>query len=60
MPINVIDHRQPFEPQLKAFGLHGVKYILVLNSPDQYLNELVKVVLPQRENLLGLAVRTTG
>lgn len=44
---HVIDHRQPFEPQLKELGLHGVKYIFVLNSPDQHLDEMKKVILPQ-------------
>lgn len=44
---HVIDHRQPFEPQLKELGLHGVHYIFVLNSPDQHLNEMKKVILPQ-------------
>lgn len=44
---HVIDHRQPLEPQLKELGLHGVKYIFVLNSPDQHLHEMKKVILPQ-------------
>ncbi|GIP18339.1 NADPH:quinone reductase [Paenibacillus montaniterrae] len=44
---HVIDHRQPLEPQLKKLGLHGVNYIFVLNSPDQHLDEMKKVILPQ-------------
>ncbi|MGQ3477350.1 zinc-binding alcohol dehydrogenase family protein [Paenibacillus sp. TY11] len=44
---HVIDHHRPLEPQLKELGLVGVPYIFVLNNPDQHLNEMKKVILPQ-------------
>lgn len=44
---HVINHHQPLGPQLQELGFNGVPYIFVLNNPDEHLNEMKKVILPQ-------------
>ncbi|HEX6840443.1 MAG TPA: zinc-binding alcohol dehydrogenase family protein [Stellaceae bacterium] len=44
---HVIDHRQPFAPQLKAFGVAEADLILGLTQTDQHLAQIVEVLAPQ-------------
>ncbi|MDN7240835.1 zinc-binding alcohol dehydrogenase family protein [Planococcus sp. N028] len=42
-----INHREPFEPQLKELGLAGVHYIFCLTNVDDHMSGMAKVILPQ-------------
>ncbi len=44
---HVIDHRQPFAPQLKAAGVAAPDLILGLTQTDQHLAQIVEVLAPQ-------------
>ena len=44
---HVIDHRQPFAPQMKAAGVPEADLILGLTQTDQHLAEIVEVLAPQ-------------
>ncbi len=44
---HVIDHRQPFAPQLKAAGVPAVDLVLGLTQTDQHLAQIVDVIAPQ-------------
>jgi zinc-binding alcohol dehydrogenase family protein len=44
---HVINHHQPFGPQLKDLGLAGVQYIFVLNHIDEHMEQMADVILPQ-------------
>jgi zinc-binding alcohol dehydrogenase family protein len=44
---HVIDHRQPFGPQLAALGLLGVDVILGLTGTEQHLPQIAEVIAPQ-------------
>ncbi|SIS79770.1 zinc-binding alcohol dehydrogenase family protein [Alicyclobacillus vulcanalis] len=44
---HVIDHTQPFRPQLEAIGLLHVDAILCLNSTDRHWESMADVIAPQ-------------
>jgi len=44
---HVIDHRQPFAPQMKSVGVAEADLILGLTQTDQHLAEIVEVLAPQ-------------
>lgn len=44
---HVIDHRQPFAPQLKAAGIPAADLVLGLTQTDQHLAQIVEVLAPQ-------------
>ena len=44
---HVIDHRQPFAPQMKAAGVAEADLILGLTQTDQHLAQIVEVLAPQ-------------
>jgi zinc-binding alcohol dehydrogenase family protein len=44
---HVIDHRQPFAPQLAAAGVPAADLILGLTATDQHLAQIVEVLAPQ-------------
>ena len=44
---HVIDHRQPFAPQMKAAGVPEADLILGLTQTDQHLAQIVEVLAPQ-------------
>jgi zinc-binding alcohol dehydrogenase family protein len=43
----IINHYEPFMPQLKQFGLHSVPYILCLNATEQHWAHMAEVIAPQ-------------
>lgn len=43
----VINHYEPFPPQLKALGLNEVDYIYCLNTTDGHWLNMVEVIKPQ-------------
>ncbi len=44
---HVIDHRQPFAPQLAALGVPPVDYAISLTHTDQHFAQLVDALAPQ-------------
>ena len=44
---HVIDHHQPFAPQLQALGIKAVQRAVSLTHTDQHFNQLVEVLAPQ-------------
>jgi zinc-binding alcohol dehydrogenase family protein len=44
---HVIDHTQPFAPQLEAIGLKEVDAVMVLNDTDRHLPTLPPILAPQ-------------
>ena len=44
---HVIDHRQPFAPQMKAAGVAEADLILGLTQTDQHLAQILEVLAPQ-------------
>ena len=44
---HVIDHHQPFAPQLQALGINAVQRAVSLTHTDQHFNQLVEVLAPQ-------------
>jgi NADPH2:quinone reductase len=44
---HVIDHRQPFAPQLASAGIPAVDLVLGLTATDQHLAQIVEVLAPQ-------------
>ncbi|WP_020410193.1 zinc-binding alcohol dehydrogenase family protein [Hahella ganghwensis] len=44
---HVIDHTQPFAPQLKAIGHETVNYIVSLNQTDQHFEAIIESIAPQ-------------
>ena len=44
---HVIDHHQPFAPQLQALGLKAVQRVVSLTHTDHHFNQLVEVLAPQ-------------
>jgi len=44
---HVIDHRQPFAPQMKSLGVAEADLILGLTQTDQHLAQIVEVLAPQ-------------
>ncbi|MBX8485534.1 zinc-binding alcohol dehydrogenase family protein [Pseudomonas cichorii] len=44
---HVIDHSIPFAPQLAAFKLNAVDYVISLTHTDTYLPQIVEVLRPQ-------------
>jgi len=44
---HVIDHRQPFAPQLAAAGVPAVDLILGLTATDQHLAQIAEIIAPQ-------------
>jgi zinc-binding alcohol dehydrogenase family protein len=44
---DVIDHSQPFAPQLKALGIDEVDHVIGLTHTDQYYEQIVEVLKPQ-------------
>ncbi len=44
---HVIDHRQPFAPQLAAAGIAAVDLVLGLTATDQHLAQIAEVIAPQ-------------
>jgi len=49
---HVIDHSQPFAPQLQAIGLPQVEYVASLTHTGDHMAQIVEVVAPQGK--LGL------
>jgi zinc-binding alcohol dehydrogenase family protein len=43
----VIDHHQPFAPQLQALGIEAVQRAVSLTHTDHHFNQLVEVLAPQ-------------
>ncbi|MCK9860201.1 zinc-binding alcohol dehydrogenase family protein [Paenibacillus sp. ATY16] len=43
----VINHFEPFVPQLKAAGYENVDYILCLNSTEKHWKEMAEAIAPQ-------------
>ncbi|QYR20546.1 zinc-binding alcohol dehydrogenase family protein [Paenibacillus sp. sptzw28] len=43
----LINHYQPFMPQLMQFGLDSVQYILCLNATEQHWTHMAEVISPQ-------------
>ncbi|WP_067623968.1 zinc-binding alcohol dehydrogenase family protein [Alicyclobacillus acidiphilus] len=44
---HVINHHQPFRPQLEQLGLQFVDYILCLNATDKHWSNMADVIAPQ-------------
>ncbi len=44
---HVIDHSQPWEPQLTAAGVNGIEYIAALTQTDQHWRSIVDAAAPQ-------------
>lgn len=44
---HTINHHEEFGPQLENLGINGVDYIFCLNSPDEHMAGMAKVILPQ-------------
>ena len=44
---HVIDHSQPFLPQLQALGIEAVEMVLGLNASDQHAAQIVEALAPQ-------------
>jgi zinc-binding alcohol dehydrogenase family protein len=44
---HVIDHHQPFAPQLQSLGINAVQRAVSLTHTDQHFNQLVEVLAPQ-------------
>lgn len=44
---HVIDHRQPFAPQIAALGVPPVDYAISLTHTDQHFAQLVEALAPQ-------------
>lgn len=44
---HVIDHRQPFAPQIEALGVPPVDYAISLTHTDQHFAQLVDALAPQ-------------
>lgn len=44
---HVIDHRQPFAPQIDALGVPPVDYTISLTHTDQHFAQLVEALAPQ-------------
>ena len=44
---HVIDHRQPFAPQIEALGVPPVEYAISLTHTDQHFAQLVDALAPQ-------------
>ncbi len=43
----VINHHQPFVPQLKQLGFETVDYIFCLNNTDRHWQNMVEAIMPQ-------------
>ena len=44
---HVIDHREPFAPQLAAIGLPAVDYVLGITQTERHLPGIIEIVAPQ-------------
>lgn len=44
---HIIDHTQPFAPQLKELGISGVRYVAGLTHTDKHYQQIVEVMAPQ-------------
>lgn len=44
---HIINHFEPFVPQLKKLGLDAVDYIFCLNNTDQHWNNMAEAIVPQ-------------
>ncbi|MBP6117029.1 MAG: zinc-binding alcohol dehydrogenase family protein [Neisseriaceae bacterium] len=44
---HIVDHHQPFAPQLAKLGLASVRYILCLHLPDPHWDNIVASIAPQ-------------
>ncbi len=44
---HIIDHHQPFAPQLKQLGFETVSYIFCLNSTEQHWQDMAEVIEAQ-------------
>ena len=45
----IINHHEPFEPQLEAIGISGFHYIFCLTHVDDHMESMAKTILPQGE-----------
>lgn len=43
----IINHHEPFEPQLEALGISGAHYIFCLTNVDDHMENMSKAILPQ-------------
>lgn len=43
----IINHNNPFQPQLKEMGIEAVDYIFCLNDTVQHLSSMAEVITPQ-------------
>lgn len=44
---HIINHHEPFEPQLEALGIPGFHYIFCLTNVDDHMESMAKNILPQ-------------
>lgn len=44
---HVIDHSQPFAPQLKAIGIEQFDHVISLTHTDSYYTQIIEVLKPQ-------------
>lgn len=44
---HIIDHTQPFAPQLNELGISGVRYVASLTHTDKHYQQIVEVMAPQ-------------
>lgn len=44
---HVIDHSQPWAPQLKALGMDDVSHVIGLNHTESYIAQIVEVLRPE-------------
>lgn len=44
---HIIDHTQPFAPQLKKLGISNVRYVASLTHTDKHYQQIVDVMAPQ-------------
>lgn len=43
----IINHHEPFKPQLEKLGIHGVNFIFCLTNIDDHMAGMAEVILPQ-------------
>ncbi|MEO0769566.1 MAG: zinc-binding alcohol dehydrogenase family protein [Cyanobacteria bacterium J06649_4] len=44
---DVVNHRQPIAPQIKALGLDAPGFVFSTNHSDSHLNDIVELIAPQ-------------
>ncbi|MFJ1628187.1 zinc-binding alcohol dehydrogenase family protein [Marinilactibacillus psychrotolerans] len=54
----IINHKKPYQPQLKEFGIDTVDYIFLASNADENIKEVNKIVSPQGHVCSILPLRT--